>query len=76
MTADERALAPFLNTVALNAFNTRRKTLRNSLSTLFCTEEMQDLNIDASLRAEDLNLASFVVLAKALRDKKLNEETI
>ena len=76
LTDDERALAPFLNTVALNAFNTRRKTLRNSLSTLFCTEEMQDLNIDTTLRAEDLNLASFVVLAKALRDKKLNEETI
>ena len=63
-------------TVVKTAFGQRRKTLRNSLSTLFCTEEMQDLNIDTTLRAEDLNLASFVVLAKALRDKKLNEETI
>ena len=63
LTDDERALAPFLNTVALNAFNTRRKTLRNSLSTLFSAEEMQNLGIDITLRAEDLNLESFIVLA-------------
>lgn len=76
LTDDERALAPFLNTVALNAFNTRRKTLRNSLSTLFSAEEMQALGIDITLRAEDLALDSFVVLAAALRNKKHNEETL
>ena len=76
LSDDERALAPFLNTVALNAFNTRRKTLRNSLSTLFSAEEMQNLGIDISLRAEDLNLESFIVLATALRDKKQIEATI
>lgn len=70
----ERALAPYLNTVTLNAFNTRRKTLRNSLAALFSAEELQALDIDASLRAENLPLDSFIVLAKALRDKHPDED--
>ena len=72
LSAEDKALAPFLNTVALNAFNARRKTVRNSLSKLFDEEELNNLEINLTDRAEDLPLESFVRLAKALKAKNLN----
>lgn len=51
-----------LNKVVTQAFSQRRKTLRNSLSSLFSTIQMQSLGIDVNLRAEQLTVADFVKL--------------
>jgi 16S rRNA (adenine1518-N6/adenine1519-N6)-dimethyltransferase len=52
-----------LNRVCLEAFNQRRKTLRNSLSNIMEASVLESLNIDPSLRAENLSLDQFVSLA-------------
>ena len=52
-----------LNRVCLEAFNQRRKTLRNSLSNLMTAEELNDLGIDASLRAENISLDQYITIA-------------
>lgn len=59
-----------LNTVCLEAFNQRRKTLRNSLSNLLNAEELALLGIDASLRAENLSLSQFINIANWIYDNK------
>ena len=59
-----------LNTVCLEAFNQRRKTLRNSLSNLLNEEELTSLDIDASLRAENLSLSQFINIANWIYDNK------
>jgi 16S rRNA (adenine1518-N6/adenine1519-N6)-dimethyltransferase len=59
-----------LNTVCLEAFNQRRKTLRNSLSNLLNEEELTSLDIDASLRAENLPLSQFINIANWIYDNK------
>lgn len=64
-----RANPKTLNTVCLEAFNQRRKTLRNSLSNLVTVEELEQLSIDASLRAENLSLDEFVSIANYLDNK-------
>lgn len=53
-----------LNTVCLEAFNQRRKTLRNSLQNIINAEQLAELGIDASLRAENLSLNDFITIAK------------
>lgn len=50
------------------AFGQRRKTLRNGLKSLFEPEQLEDLPIDLSRRAETLSLAEFVALSDALTD--------
>ncbi|WP_440055199.1 16S rRNA (adenine(1518)-N(6)/adenine(1519)-N(6))-dimethyltransferase RsmA [Pseudoalteromonas sp. T1lg65] len=57
-----------LNTVCLEAFNQRRKTLRNSLANLLNTEQLQALGIDPSLRAENLSLNQFIEISNWLYD--------
>lgn len=52
-----------LNRVCLEAFNQRRKTLRNSLSNLMTAQELADLGIDASLRAENISLDQYITIA-------------
>ncbi len=55
--------------VTASAFNQRRKTIRNSLKKLFSdnTEKiLQDLSIDANLRAENLSPEQFANLSKIL----------
>jgi len=59
-----------LNQVCLEAFNQRRKTLRNSLQNIINAEQLQDLGIDPSLRAENLTLAQFISVAKWLEQNK------
>lgn len=58
-----------LNRVCLEAFNQRRKTLRNSLSNLMTAEELAELNIDASLRAENLSLDQFISIANYIDNR-------
>lgn len=48
------------------AFNQRRKTLRNSLKQFVSDEVWAQLNISAQARAEELAVADFVAIANAL----------
>lgn len=58
----------WLNRVTTHAFNQRRKTLRNALSTLFSAEQLEALGIDLNARAENLALADYAKLANWLCD--------
>lgn len=50
------------------AFNQRRKTIRNSLSTLFSVEQLAALGVDATLRAENVSVAQYCLLANWLAE--------
>ncbi|HDV7284921.1 Ribosomal RNA small subunit methyltransferase A [Mannheimia haemolytica] len=58
----------WLNRVTTQAFNQRRKTLRNALSTLFSAEQLEALGVDLTARAENLTIADYVRLANWLHD--------
>lgn len=58
----------WLNQVTTQAFNQRRKTLRNALSTLFTPEQLQELGIDLNARAENLGIGDYVRLSNYLYD--------
>lgn len=51
--------------IVLNAFNHRRKTLRNSLKPLVSAEQLEQINIDPMLRAEDLSVEDYVRIANS-----------
>jgi len=59
-----------LNQVCLEAFNQRRKTLRNSLQNVISSEQLEALGIDSGKRAENLTLAQFIAIAKWLEQNK------
>ncbi|OCG14955.1 16S rRNA (adenine(1518)-N(6)/adenine(1519)-N(6))-dimethyltransferase [Gilliamella sp. App6-5] len=54
-----------LSRVTTEAFNQRRKTIRNSLSNMFTVEQLTKLNIDPSLRAENLTVQQYCQLANS-----------
>lgn len=56
----------WLNRVTTQAFNQRRKTLRNALSALFEPEVLEALGIDLNARAENLGLSDYTRLANWL----------
>ncbi|TDQ57953.1 dimethyladenosine transferase [Mesocricetibacter intestinalis] len=58
----------WLNRVCSQAFNQRRKTLRNALSSLFSADCLSALGIDANARAENLSVADYSRLANWLAD--------
>jgi 16S rRNA (adenine1518-N6/adenine1519-N6)-dimethyltransferase len=58
-----------LERVVREAFNQRRKTLRNTLKALLTSEEITEAGVDGSLRPEQLDLAAFVRLADMLSEK-------
>jgi len=45
------------------AFNQRRKTLKNSLSSVLTVEQLSQSDIDPNVRAQDLSLAEYAILA-------------
>ena len=49
--------------VVKQAFNMRRKTLRNTLKGMLSTEQIESLGINAGARAETLNVADFAALS-------------
>lgn len=51
------------------AFNQRRKTLRNTLKALLSSDEIAAAGVDGSLRPEQLDLAAFVRLADKLAEQ-------
>lgn len=52
-----------LERVVREAFNMRRKTLRNTLKNLISAEELAAIGIDSSLRPENLTLADYVKIS-------------
>ncbi|MCV2883567.1 16S rRNA (adenine(1518)-N(6)/adenine(1519)-N(6))-dimethyltransferase RsmA [Aestuariibacter sp. AA17] len=58
-----------LNTVCANAFNQRRKTIRNSLKELLSEEDIEQAGISPDLRAEKLSLSDFANLANIASHK-------
>ena len=52
-----------LSRVTTEAFNQRRKTIRNSLGNMFTAEQLVELNIDPNLRAENLTVQQYCQLA-------------
>lgn len=57
-----------LNRVCMEAFNQRRKTLRNCLKNIIAVEAIEQLGIDPTLRPEYLTLDNFITLANYLAD--------
>jgi 16S rRNA (adenine1518-N6/adenine1519-N6)-dimethyltransferase len=56
----------FFDEIVREAFNQRRKTLRNSLRAYFNDEDFARANVNADLRAENLSVEDYAKLA-ALR---------
>lgn len=54
-----------LSRLTTEAFNQRRKTIRNSLSNMFTVEQLIELDIDPTLRAENLTVQQYCQLANA-----------
>jgi 16S rRNA (adenine1518-N6/adenine1519-N6)-dimethyltransferase len=54
-----------LSRITTEAFNQRRKTIRNSLGNLFTIEQLVELGIDPNLRAENLTVKQYCLLANA-----------
>lgn len=57
-----------LERVVREAFNQRRKTLRNTLKPLLSVEDIEAAEVDPTLRPEQLDLAAFVRLANRLAE--------
>ncbi|MDN3653616.1 16S rRNA (adenine(1518)-N(6)/adenine(1519)-N(6))-dimethyltransferase RsmA [Thalassotalea ponticola] len=58
----------WLGRVCTEAFNQRRKTIRNSLKKLISAEQLEQLGISASLRPENISLPDYVKIANYLAD--------
>ncbi|WP_166839270.1 16S rRNA (adenine(1518)-N(6)/adenine(1519)-N(6))-dimethyltransferase RsmA [Rheinheimera pleomorphica] len=61
----DRAQVPadVLNRVCLEAFNQRRKTIRNCFSNFASAEQLAQLGLDPSLRPEQLSVEDFIKVA-------------
>lgn len=64
-----------LSRITTEAFNQRRKTLRNSLGNLFSAETLMELGIDPALRAENVSVAQYCQLANFLADNPPSQES-
>lgn len=71
----ERAAVPaeVLNRVCLEAFNQRRKTLRNCFSNFASAEQLEQLGLNPGLRPEQLAVADFVRVAQWLQQQESAE---
>ncbi|STV63201.1 dimethyladenosine transferase [Klebsiella pneumoniae subsp. pneumoniae] len=57
-----------LSRITTEAFNQRRKTIRNSLGNLFSVEVLTELGIDPAMRAENISVAQYCLMANWLSD--------
>lgn len=62
-----------LERIVREAFNQRRKTLRNTLKALLSVEDIEAVGVDPTLRPEQLDVSDFVKLANRLAE--LNPES-
>lgn len=67
LSDEDKAIIPYIERLAKAAFNQRRKMLRSSLSSVFSKEQMEEINLDFTKRAEDLTIEDFVMLAKTAK---------
>jgi 16S rRNA (adenine1518-N6/adenine1519-N6)-dimethyltransferase len=56
-----------LDLVVRNAFNQRRKTLRNTLKSVASVEQIEAAGVDPATRAEQVAIAEFVRIAQTIR---------
>ncbi|NQY62849.1 MAG: 16S rRNA (adenine(1518)-N(6)/adenine(1519)-N(6))-dimethyltransferase RsmA [Alteromonadaceae bacterium] len=61
-----------LNRVCLAAFNQRRKTIRNSFKKLLTVEQLISLDIDPTLRPENLSIDEYIKLANFIVDNPVD----
>ncbi len=52
-----------LSRITTEAFNQRRKTIRNSLGNVFTVDVLTSLGIDPAMRAENISVAQYCQLA-------------
>ncbi|WP_269519267.1 16S rRNA (adenine(1518)-N(6)/adenine(1519)-N(6))-dimethyltransferase RsmA [Alteromonas sp. BMJM2] len=64
-----------LERVCAQAFNQRRKTIRNSLKDCLSEDEITELGLDPKCRAETLSLTDFATIANAVSSKEYNQES-
>jgi len=62
-----------LNQVCSMAFNQRRKTIRNGLRDLLTVEQLQEIGIDTTKRAENITVEEYVNIANYVFDLKAAE---
>ncbi|AWK40561.1 16S rRNA (adenine(1518)-N(6)/adenine(1519)-N(6))-dimethyltransferase RsmA [Photorhabdus laumondii subsp. laumondii] len=58
-----------LSRITTQAFNQRRKTIRNSLGDLFTVEQLTELGIDPSTRAENISVEQYCKMANWLSEQ-------
>ena len=58
-----------LDTVVKTAFNQRRKTLRNTLKSLFSVDELESLAVNPTLRPENVAIDNYIRLANFLEER-------
>jgi 16S rRNA (adenine1518-N6/adenine1519-N6)-dimethyltransferase len=58
-----------LSLVVTQAFSMRRKTLRNTLKKLLTTDQIESVDIDPSLRPENLSVKNYVDLSNLLQNE-------
>lgn len=63
-----------LDTVVKTAFNQRRKTLRNTLKSLFTVDELENLGINPTLRPENVAIDDYIRLANYLEERRTAPE--
>lgn len=68
----ERAPVPaeVLNRVCLEAFNQRRKTIRNCFSNFATAEQLEQLGLNPGLRPEQLSVEDFIKIAQWLHQQE------
>ncbi|KIS43392.1 16S rRNA (adenine(1518)-N(6)/adenine(1519)-N(6))-dimethyltransferase RsmA [Kosakonia radicincitans] len=64
-----------LSRITTEAFNQRRKTIRNSLGNVFTVEVLASLGIDPTMRAENISVAQYCQLANYLTENAPPKES-
>lgn len=64
-----------LSRITTEAFNQRRKTIRNSLGNLFSVEVLTGMRIDPAMRAENISVAQYCQMANYLAENAPLQES-
>jgi 16S rRNA (adenine1518-N6/adenine1519-N6)-dimethyltransferase len=64
-----------LSRITTEAFNQRRKTIRNSLGNLFSVELLTELGVDPGMRAENISVAQYCRMANYLSENAPSKES-
>ena len=66
---------PATRRITTEAFNQRRKTIRNSLGNLFSVEVLTGMGIDPAMRAENISVAQYCQMANYLAENAPLQES-